>query len=111
MIKVSRIVGESYDLETGTQIQKAIVLSNGSKEIAIHVPDEVITQILLMQSMSSEQPVVQQVTNEEVAIPEQPIMVQQEFVDRLDSTFDPQEADDLEPGEDYDDPDTGALSI
>ena len=49
MIKLVSIVGESYDLETGNELPKSIVLTNGIRQLSIPVSDEVIKDILMME--------------------------------------------------------------
>lgn len=46
MIVVKRIVGESYDLETGKAVPKGLVLSNGSQEVTIRASDGEIEAVL-----------------------------------------------------------------
>jgi hypothetical protein len=46
MIRVVRITGEGFNLENGAQEPKAIVLSNGDKEISVPVDDDSINALL-----------------------------------------------------------------
>jgi len=48
MIHVVRITGESYDLESGTEIPKALVLSNGVREFSLHVDDDTVQAVVEM---------------------------------------------------------------
>ncbi len=48
MIVVKRITGESFDLETGSEVPRGLVLSNGSQELIIPASDEVIKSIVIM---------------------------------------------------------------
>lgn len=51
MIIVKRITGESFDLETGEQIPKTLVLSNGEREATIIIDDAAaLTVVKLMVS-------------------------------------------------------------
>lgn len=55
MIRVVRIVGEAFDIETGQETSKAIVLSNGKDELHVPVRDDVINAILHMYWHAPEQ--------------------------------------------------------
>jgi hypothetical protein len=46
MIQVVRIAGESFDIETGKQVSKALVLSNGADEVHVPVREDVIKAVL-----------------------------------------------------------------
>jgi len=46
MIVVKRIAGESYDLETGQEIPKTLVLSNGHHEFGFPIDDETARSII-----------------------------------------------------------------
>lgn len=48
MIRVVRIAGESYDLETGATRPKEVVLSNGHREVGLPVDDEKVQDLLMM---------------------------------------------------------------
>ena len=48
MIEVVRITGESFDLKSGAEIPKALVLSNGIREIHVTVGDEVVAEVVGM---------------------------------------------------------------
>jgi len=49
MIRVVRISGESIDLETGKELPKSLVLSNGLREISITVSDEIVQEVIRLQ--------------------------------------------------------------
>jgi len=46
MIRVVRIAGEAFDIETGERASKAIVLSNGQDEVHVPAGDDVINAVL-----------------------------------------------------------------
>jgi hypothetical protein len=48
MIFVTRIIGESYDFSSGSQLPKSMVVSNGVREINIAVSDEVAIEVLAL---------------------------------------------------------------
>lgn len=52
-IRVTRIMGESFDLETGHQLPKSIVLTNGVKEIPVFVDDDVALAVIEMMTGES----------------------------------------------------------
>ena len=114
MIKVSRISGESYDLETGDKILKAIVLTNGKREIAIQVSDDVITQILMMERESKGDFQPNKPADLKIVTPnfvEQVTFEPAEPVDLPKNIVEPEVNYDREIGEEYNDPDTGVNSI
>jgi hypothetical protein len=102
MIFVKRITGESFDLETGSQLPKAIVLSNGASEVSISVNDEDAMAVvqLMVDSAGSKEPTPLRATSAEPK--EEP----RRSGHVLDLAREIQEAS----GE-YDDPDTGTTSI
>lgn len=48
MIRVIRIAGESFDLVSGEQLPKALILSNGVREYPLYVDDETAHFVLQM---------------------------------------------------------------
>lgn len=48
MIKVTRIAGESFDLETKEELPKALILFNGKREYPIYVDDETARAVVEM---------------------------------------------------------------
>jgi len=48
MIRVTKIVGESFDIDTKQETPKMIVLSNGRRDISTPVSDEVAQAIVTM---------------------------------------------------------------
>ena len=48
MIRVIRIVGESFDIDTKQETPKMIVLSNGHREVSVPVDDEAARAIVNM---------------------------------------------------------------
>jgi hypothetical protein len=49
MIRVVRLAGESLDLETGTELPKSLVLSNGLREVSIIISDDIAREVVRMQ--------------------------------------------------------------
>jgi len=130
MIKVTRIAGESFDLETKQELPKALILSNGKREYTIYIDDETAKAVveLMMESpaVSEEvkkgngkrsstntrppaprpqvsEPVVIPVT--EPAGPPPMATVGDEPEPEMDDNSG------FEPGEEYNDPATGAESL
>jgi hypothetical protein len=57
MIRVVRIMGESVNLETGEETQKAIVLSNGSQEVEVFADERTIAKVIaLLQPLAQQLP-------------------------------------------------------
>ena len=112
MIFVSRIVGESYDLQTGKELPKALVLSNGTYEHTLYVDDKTVQAIISLgkTTVSTQKPVV--IPPEDAEAPEHSEV-------RLSPRLMPQPveapveniAQDDGPGADYDDPTTGVASL
>ena len=102
MLRVVRITGESFDLESGGQLPKTVVISNGITELAIPVDDDTAMEILRL-GLSEEEEEPQSVAPDpdEYTIPSTPQPERFHLV--------PDEP--AESGEDYDDPLTGAASI
>lgn len=101
MIFIKRITGESFDLETGSQLPKNLVLSNGTSEVSIPVTDEVAMTVvqLMAGAVGLPMPVPQDEPTEPEETPYKPGHV-------LNLAKEIQEVS----GE-YDDPDTGTSSI
>lgn len=134
MIRVIRIAGESYDLETGEELPKALILSNGLREFALHVDDD--TAHAVVQMMAESQEARSQKTVEKakrVSIPgngSNPVelirpahrdglegIVQGAHSPAMATVVDAPEEEELmddegyEPGEEYSDPATGVGSL
>lgn len=90
MIKVVRIAGEAFDLETGERASKALVLSNGTDEIHVPVRDDIINAVIHLAYKSPEQEVVEEAVEEEESL------AQPEYISEQDE---------------YDDPRSGTASI
>jgi hypothetical protein len=132
MIKVTRIAGESYNLETRQEMPKALILSNGKREFAVYVGDDVAEAVLEMM-LDSEAPAragkprVEEPTLERPVMPPQLAKPAPKTPPARVHTFEkpppmaeigdapePEEEDDnsgSEPGEEYNDPATGAGSL
>jgi len=52
MIRVCRILGEGFDLETGQAYDKALVITNDITEIVVPASEEIIEKILLLYAES-----------------------------------------------------------
>lgn len=128
MIRVTRIVGESFDLESGEEKSKAIMLSNGHRELLVHVSDGVIDSLLRMTAEALPPDAPQVPSGNGSGVPQPPAKVlSQEEMDSaletqgtdLDFKTDPVFEDvpafapepEFEAGEEYDDPSTGTPSL
>jgi hypothetical protein len=134
MIRVVRLAGESYDLETGDQLPKALILSNGVREFSLHVDDETARAVVEMMAEGQgvrNQSVVEKARTVKVpgngAPPAEPQVPRQTFSPEagvetpvpqpaMASVVDTPEDDDFEveghePGEEYNDPATGVSSL
>jgi hypothetical protein len=117
MIAVIRIAGESLDLQTGAEMPKALVLSNGISEYTLFVDDDTARAVIGMQreleegsedkaSVGPEPTAVEKVKPLSKAPAQVATMA---VVD--DEEERPQEEDELEPGEEYQDSQTGVDSL
>lgn len=109
MITVIRVTGESYDLETGTQIPKAIVISNGVQELSILVDDDTARKVI---GLMMDQPAVSQDMEEPISWPEaqpQVINTAQSGNTQPDAAI--HELQEGDPHEIYSEPGTGTASI
>jgi len=137
MIRVVRVAGESYDLETGDAIPKALVLSNGVREFPIYVDDDTAMAVIAMMAEAQETRNASTVSKvaqvpipgtgkpQPVVVPESEPQVHQQVFEperqpvtgpRMASVVDlPEEGDyeeeGAEPGEEYNDPATGVASL
>jgi hypothetical protein len=92
MIRVVRIAGEAFDIETGAKSSKALVLSNGVNEVHVPVRDDIINAVLHLVYHAPEN------TKEGDPMPPPPeVIVQPPPEDRSQSA--------------YDDPRSGTASI
>jgi hypothetical protein len=57
MIVVTRITGESLNLQNGKEIPSAIVLSNGNEEVHVQVSADVVAEVVRLFTESVEAPV------------------------------------------------------
>lgn len=127
MISVIAISGETYDLSTGRETPKGIILSNGIRNITIEVSDEVIKEVILLDTEA------RNVSVPKSAAPLEPkrngktrkvkvaLAVAQEAAEQLElgvavlednplgEAVDPPPEDD--PGFDYADSETGVASV
>jgi hypothetical protein len=115
MIKLVKITGETYDIETGKETGKGIVLSNGHEELHIPVRDEDVRDIILLQMKAKEAVIA--VPTGVVGKPADPNPYTEEenlgegatAVVPLASVADSPAED--EPGPEFDDSSTGTASI
>lgn len=56
MIRVARIVGEGYDLEMDAETPKALVLSNGHREVQVFVDEDTMAQVIGLLADAVEEP-------------------------------------------------------
>jgi len=137
MIKVTRIAGESFDLENRHEMPKALILSNGKREFALYVDDETAGAVLEMM-LDDDTPTPSKNGPPKVAVPtsKHPVMAAAELVTpapkkpasvpvhnfekpkpppmaEVGRAAEPEEDDNsgFEPGEEYNDPATGAESL
>ena len=127
MIKVVRIAGESFDLESRKEMPKSLILSNGKREFSLYVDDVTAAVVLEMMRDSDVQPAP---ASPQVPSPERPVMAKPVKKPAAPvRTFEKpvaappmaevevggSAADDdnsgFEPGEEYNDPATGAASL
>lgn len=135
MIKVTRIAGESYDFENRRETPKALILSNGKREFALYVDDATAEAVLEMMLESDTPEPKNGKPGVVVPTPEHPVMPTAKPAPRKTApapvhTFEKpapsppmveiggaaelEEEDDnsgFEPGEEYNDPATGAESL
>lgn len=84
MIKVVRIAGEAFDLETGERASKALVLSNGMDEVHVPVRDDIINAVLHLAYKSRTTPL-----QEKEAVEEEEPLAQPELISERDEYGDP----------------------
>ena len=97
MIYLSRIVGESLDLQTGQELPPSIVLSNGDQDITLYVGEQEMRQIVAMYVGTTQ---VQPVARQQVEEPE-PVA----------APVKKKETKSKVRGTNYQDPETGTESI
>jgi hypothetical protein len=101
MIIIKRLVGESYDFETGREINKGLVLSNGVSERTVEATPEMIQAVL---SLFSEQ--AEAVAQRHAPTPQntkKPAQPQRAAPQRNGQAHSVEHQDGLEPGEGYED--------
>ncbi len=105
MIIVTKIVGESFDLQTGGEIPSAIVLSNGTDEVHVPVEEDVLKQVVRLFAGSSRMAAPMPLRQPE---PQDPVPLATIEGDDEEPS---QPSWDEEPGAEYEDPATGTESI
>jgi hypothetical protein len=117
MIFVSRIIGESYDMNTGKEMPKAIALSNGKEEVLLYVDDNIVQALIQMAKKSERAVVVPPPVDLQVPArrPEPPedtnVRLNPRLVPQVVDVPEEPPAQDDGPGADYDDPTTGVASL
>lgn len=105
MIRVTKILGESYDLETGAETKKGLILSNGISEVAVEVSDEAVDRVITL--MAEERVFLQQRTAVQAPSPEEEPPKQRRNGRRKAAapppTFESAAEPDADPGESYGD--------
>jgi len=113
MISVVAITGETYDLNTGRETPKGVILSNGVRNITIEVSDEVIKEVILLDAevRNAEAPKRNGKTRKVKSEPMAPPVALTDEADEnpLGEAVEPPPEDD--PGFDYADADTGVSSV
>jgi hypothetical protein len=143
MILIKQIVGESLNLDTGEEISKGLLLSNGISEIVVPANDELLRAVILLvhearggPSVENSRPVREAPapTAARAPTPRKPSAAPaaaaasfviapvpnemeehlssdsvSDFMSGLDGDFEEEEG--FDPGEVYEDPDTGTASI
>jgi len=118
MIRVVRIAGEIFDLETKKSTPKALVLSNGIRELSIHIEDDTAVAVialmkeaeLLSRMRETKAPDVE--VNPETGFELAPLPAEGAFLEGEENTS--EKNPDIEqdgPGAEYNDPLTGAGSL
>ena len=121
MISVIAISGETYDLQTGHETPKSLILSNGLRTITIEVNDEVIREVILMNAeIAGAQPAPKRnVKSKRAKVIEEPPL-EETVEDGMESAAEPNlgEAADAPDGDaegdagvDYFDTDRGVASV
>ena len=105
MIRVVRIAGEAFDIETGVKTSKALVLSNGTNEVHVPVRDDIINAVLHLVYHSPEN------TKEGDPMPPPPEVVVEAPEDPMAAAFDEPMGPNLRTPGVYDDPRSGTASI
>jgi hypothetical protein len=122
MIRVTRIAGESFDLENRREMPKALILTNGKREFSLYVDDETAAAVLEMMRDSPTQNVsmstkVSEPVSKKAPEPvpvhtfEKPKDFQMAEVGGAAAEVEEDENSEVEPGEEYNDPATGAESL
>jgi len=130
MITITKIQGESYDVNTGQEMGRALVITNGISTATIEVPDaavETVVQLIVELQQRHQQPAQEgyQLMKEAAparAVPSKangsrvrspmrealPSQARDFFESALSGDVN---EENFEPGETYDDPDTGVSSL
>lgn len=139
MIKIVRIAGESFDLETQQEMPKALILSNGERELSLYVDDDVAKEIIEMMKETAKPaqmrqagyavppgpqrlgnveapcrplPTAKPQTDFEPGNPDPIVSVPpMATIEVGGAALEPGDNAEIEPGEEYNDPATGAASL
>jgi len=129
MITITKIQGESYDVNTGQEMGRALVITNGISTATIEVPDaavETVVQLIVELQQRHQQPAqdfgIRKEAEPSRAVPSKangsrvrspmrealPSQARDYFESALSGDVN---EENFEPGETYDDPDTGVSSL
>jgi hypothetical protein len=95
MIRVTRIIGESYNVETGETVSKLLVVTNGVDEVAIPIGDAYVESVI---RLLTAEPITPQVPKN--TVPAKPKRNGRKTAEPV-KTADPVDLDDYDPGESY----------
>lgn len=113
MIRIKKLLGESFDLETGRSSTKSLVITNGTKEAVIEVSEPDAVKVLELMALERYRPEPE--PKIPAQIPPQMVMVPEDEVEYYGGgdyeEEPPVDEDDYDPGESYADRRSGASSI
>jgi hypothetical protein len=92
-VTVARVQGESFDLETGRAMPKALVLTNGQDEVPVYVEDDTALAVIALARGRQEEPPKKQPKKKKAKASKDPPLAV------------------VDPLEDYRDASTGAPSL
>lgn len=112
MIRIARLVGESYDFEAGRELNKGFVLSNGISEIMVEAtPAQIQAVLQLYGELAQEAAQHQQEGSQRVAgIQSAPVPQPPRSNGHVKAPVQ-SDTDEKEPGEEYVDAETGTPSV
>jgi hypothetical protein len=105
MIRITKILGESYDLETGQETRKGLLLTNGISEVPVEASPELIDTVINL--MAEERQLMHPASQPEAPVEVAPKPAKQRNGRKKPSPPPQFEADD--PGETYDEPEASSI--